>query len=82
MDLLFRVKSCTDVKILKFFVPNSMILYKRKFVKIRIKKKNLQEIARFPKKNMSPFFCLSISLMAEFGLIDLPMITALATSQN
>jgi hypothetical protein len=59
-----------------------MILYKRKFAKIGIKKKNLQEIARFPKKHMRLFFCLSISLMAKFGLIDLPMITTLATSQN
>jgi hypothetical protein len=59
-----------------------MILYKRNFAKIRILKKILQEIARFPKKNMSLFCCLSISLMAEFGLIDLPMITTLATSQN
>jgi hypothetical protein len=33
-------------------------------------------------KKHEAFFCLSISLMARFGLNDLPMITTLATSQN
>jgi hypothetical protein len=59
-----------------------MILYKRKFAKIGIFKKNFQEIIKFPKKKHEAFFRLSRPLMAKLGLIDLPTITTLATSQN
>jgi hypothetical protein len=48
---------------------------------LELKKKSLRN-RHISQKRHEAFFCLSVSLMAKFGLIDLPMITTLPTSQK
>jgi hypothetical protein len=55
---------------------------KESLPKLEFKKKIFKKSLNFQKKKHEAFFRLSRPLMAKLGLIDLPMITTLATSQN